>query len=74
LLRTYKTELHPTREQVEKIDRTIGTCRYVYNLYISENKERYEKKKKFRQENENIRALKEAWKKNDPSDRRIIPG
>jgi len=73
LLRTYKTELHPTREQVEKIDRTIGTCRYVYNLYIAENKERYEKQKAFRLESDRLRTIKESWAKNDPSDRRIIP-
>jgi len=73
LLRAYKTELHPTKEQAEKIDRTIGTCRYVYNLYIAENKGRYEKKRSHQQSTERIRKIKDAWAKNDPSDRRIIP-
>ena len=30
-----------------KIDKTIGTCRYVYNFYIAHNRELYDKGEKF---------------------------
>lgn len=42
LLKAFKTEIKPTNEQALKIMQTIGICRYVYNLFISENKNRYE--------------------------------
>ena len=47
LLKSYKTEIHPTEVQKEKINKTIGVCRFVYNFYLSHNKEVYEKEKKF---------------------------
>ena len=47
LLKGFKTELNPTQEQKIKINKTIGTCRYVYNFYLLHNKERYEKGEKF---------------------------
>ncbi len=37
--RAYLIEIKPTTEQISKIRQTIGVCRYVYNLYISKNKE-----------------------------------
>lgn len=47
MLKSFKTEIKPTPEQIQKINQTIGTCRYVYNRYLSHNKEVYEKEKKF---------------------------
>lgn len=47
LIKSYKTEINPTPEQKQIINRTIGTCRYVYNFYLAHNKEVYEKEKKF---------------------------
>ena len=38
MLKSFKTEIDPTSEQKIKIDKTIGTCRYIYNFYISYNK------------------------------------
>ena len=43
----YKTEIAPTSKQKEKINQTIGVCRYMYNFYISHNKEIYEQGGKF---------------------------
>ena len=37
MLKSYKTEISPTREQIQKINRTIGVCRYVYNMYLAHN-------------------------------------
>ncbi|ANB61026.1 RNA-guided endonuclease InsQ/TnpB family protein [Anoxybacteroides amylolyticum] len=45
--KAYFVEIKPTTEQAIKINKTIGVCRYVYNFYISKNKEIYEKEKRF---------------------------
>ena len=47
MLKNYKTEIDPTPKQIQKINRTIGTCRFIYNFYISHNKELYDSSKKF---------------------------
>ena len=47
MLKNYKTEINPTPKQIQKINRTIGTCRFIYNFYISHNKELYDSSKKF---------------------------
>ena len=47
MLKSFKTELHPTQEQKSKINKTIGTCRYMYNFYLAYNKELHEKGEKF---------------------------
>lgn len=47
MYRSYKTEINPTSEQKAKINKTIGTCRYVYNFYLAYNKELYDKGEKF---------------------------
>ena len=38
MLKSFKTEINPTVEQKIKINKTIGTCRYVYNFYLDHNK------------------------------------
>ncbi|WEG34109.1 transposase [Amygdalobacter indicium] len=47
LLKSFKTEINPTVEQKIKINKTIGTCRYVYNFYLDHNKALYDKGEKF---------------------------
>ena len=47
MLKSFKTEINPTVEQKIKINKTIGTCRYVYNFYISHNKTLYDNGEKF---------------------------
>ena len=39
--RAYKVELKPTSEQIQIIERTMGICRYVYNLFIATNRDNY---------------------------------
>ena len=34
MLKSFKTEINPTIEQKDKINKTIGTCRYIYNFYL----------------------------------------
>ena len=47
MLKTYKIELKPTKEQIEKINKTIGVCRFIYNFYIANNQENYKNGGKF---------------------------
>ena len=47
MLKSYKTEINPTPEQKQIINRTIGVCRFVYNFYLAHNKEVYDKEKRF---------------------------
>ncbi len=47
MLKSYKTEINPTPEQKQMINRTIGVCRYIYNFYLAHNKEIYDREKKF---------------------------
>lgn len=47
MLRSFKTEINPTDEQIIKINKTIGVCRFIYNFYIAHNKELYENGEKF---------------------------
>lgn len=47
MLKSFKTEINPTEEQIVKINKTIGVCRFIYNFYLSHNKELYENGDKF---------------------------
>ena len=48
MIRAYKTEINPTEEQKKKIKQTLGTCRYVYNFYVSYNDELHKQHKKIK--------------------------
>lgn len=41
-MKTCKTEIALSPRQIEIFNKTVGTCRFVYNLYIAENKALYE--------------------------------
>lgn len=47
MLKSYKTEIDPTFEQKQIINRTIGVCRFIYNFYLAHNREMYESEKRF---------------------------
>ena len=47
MLKSFKTEINPTKEQIIMINKTIGACRFIYHFYISHNKELYENNIKF---------------------------
>ena len=47
LLKSFKTEINPTAEQKNKINRTIGVCRFVYNFYLAHNREIFEQENRF---------------------------
>ena len=39
MLKSFRTEIHPTEEQKVRIHKTIGTSRFIYNFYLAHNKE-----------------------------------
>lgn len=47
MLKSYKTEIDPTPEQIQQIRRTMGVCRYVYNMYLAQNIEAHKNGDKF---------------------------
>lgn len=47
MLISYKTEIHPTSSQIDKINKTLSVCRFLYNSYISENIKAYKNNKSF---------------------------
>ena len=44
-MKTYKTEIELNPQQQEQYAKTVGVCRFVYNLFLQKNKELYEENK-----------------------------
>lgn len=44
-MKTYKIEISLNPEQIIQYNKTIGTCRFVYNLFLDTNKKLYEENK-----------------------------
>ena len=42
MLKAYKTEIKPTQQQIQKINQSIGICRFLYNSYIAKNQSLYQ--------------------------------
>lgn len=42
MLKAYKVEINPTQIQKQKINQSIGICRWLYNQYLWNNKQLYE--------------------------------
>jgi putative transposase len=66
MLTSYKTEINPTDEQKQTINKTIGVCRYVYNFYLAHNKEVYAKCGKFISGQEFSKWLNNEFLQNNP--------
>lgn len=45
MLKAYKVEIKPTPQQIQKINQSIGICRWLYNQYLWKNKELHERYK-----------------------------
>ena len=45
MLKAYKVEIKPTTKQIQKINQSIGVCRWLYNEYLSTNNQLYTKYK-----------------------------
>ena len=66
LLKSYKTEIDPTPEQKQIINRTIGVCRYVYNFYLAHNQEIYRTETRFVSGMEFSKWLNNEFIQNNP--------
>lgn len=44
IVKALKMRIYPNKEQALKIDKTIGSCRYVYNHMLARNKKVYERR------------------------------
>lgn len=40
--RAYKVELKPTKQQIQKINQSLGVCRWLYNTYLAKNQSLYQ--------------------------------
>jgi len=70
-MKTYKTEIILSPKQIELFNKTVGTCRFIYNLYIAENKTLYELNKnnefkKFLNNSEFSKYLNHEYLLNNP--------
>lgn len=45
MLKAYKYRIYPNKQQEEQIQKTFGSCRFVYNQTLAHRKELYEAKK-----------------------------
>lgn len=66
MLKSYKTEINPTQEQMQMILKTIGVCRFVYNFYLTCNRDAYEKEEKFISGMDFSKWLNNVWLKENP--------
>ena len=41
MLKAYKVEIKPTLKQIQKINQSIGVCRWLYNEYLAINNQLY---------------------------------
>lgn len=46
MLKAYKVEIKPTEAQKQKINQSMGVCRWLYNHYLAKNKQLYDDYKK----------------------------
>lgn len=63
MLKAYKYRLYPNREQEILINKTIGSCRFIFNHYLAKRKYAYENYKIKLNYNSNANDLK--WLKNE---------
>ena len=40
--RAYRVELKPTKQQIQKINQSLGVCRWLYNAYLAKNQSLYQ--------------------------------
>ena len=66
MYRCFKTEIDPNPDQIIKINKTIGVCRFMYNFYISHNKEIYEAEERFENSREFIKWLNNEFLPDNP--------
>ena len=66
LLKSYMTEIDPSLEQIAKINQTLGVCRFIYNMFISENMKAYKEGKSYINNYEFSKWLNNEFIPNNP--------
>ena len=46
MLKAYRYQIYPNKEQEKQLEKTFGCCRFVYNQTLAYRKDAYEKEKK----------------------------
>lgn len=62
MLKAYKYRIYPDKEQEIIINKTIGSCRFVFNNYLALRINEYKTNKKSLSYNDNANNLKELKK------------
>jgi putative transposase len=60
--KSYKYRLYPNQQERENIDKTLETCRWLYNHFLAERRDKYEKEQKkvsYTQQQNSLPSLKE---------------
>ena len=61
--KSYKYRLYPNKQQREIIDKILETCRILYNDFLAERRDKYEKEQKkvsYSQQQNSLPALKKT--------------
>lgn len=66
MLKAFKVEIKPTKEQANRINQSIGVVRFIYNLFISHNKKRHEDGKSFMGANDFSKWLNNSFIPENP--------
>lgn len=61
--KTYKFRLYPNDEQIKLLNKHFGSVRFVYNHFLNERKEQYQKDKKSDNHYAQAKSLTEIKKK-----------
>lgn len=61
-MRTYKYKIRPTKEQVVLIEKHLWCCRFVWNKYLEEKQQAYQKDKKTLSYYDNAKSLTQLKK------------
>lgn len=70
-MRAYKTEIKPTEKQIEKIRQTQGVCRFVYNLFIATNQDRYKQGLKYMSGYDFLKYFRNEYRERHPEQKWI---
>ena len=65
--KAYKFRLYPNKKQAKQLDNNLGSCRFVFNYFLTLSKETYEKEKRC------LRYKDYAMKKDDFMNGELVP-
>ncbi len=69
--KSYKFRIYPTKEQESLLSKHFGHCRFVFNRFLNERKEKYLNEKTSLNYYDNARTLTELKKDMQDKDRMV---